>query len=328
MTDPFRKVQPGQSLNITASAYNAFVDAAAAHRHSQANRHGGTSGISDNKQTGIVLIANQSGEDLNRFGVLGINGVLITPTDNEQAFKNQVVLTGTIPSVTSHFGRFAVLLEPIASGKIGRACVSGVCPAKIQFIDNDDVWRADVTDGSTTCLSANATGAAVILWTDSMGGGSGDDIRWAVIKIGNPAIDEFAAVITGSQAHTADKQWKYEWAEVTFTSTSYMIMEGGRSGTFADDGESFALNINEMGHVGNVLAGVDTAGADYPNEFHLKPIGGGGTDDSHKYDTVVWMKGYPTQLGGSGSGAAELNMRYYFYAMNSHDGVCGEGSGA
>ena len=77
MGDVFRKVQPGQSLRIPAAAYNAFVDAAVDLRHRERNNAAGP--LVETAQRGIVLVRNDSDEDIEPYHALAITGVLVQP---------------------------------------------------------------------------------------------------------------------------------------------------------------------------------------------------------------------------------------------------------
>ena len=181
MGDHLKKVQTGDPLRIPARAYNAFVDAARDLQGRQQEIGGATR--REFRQTGIVLVKNSSGADRDRFDVLGVDGVIFTPTDNLDEFKNQVVLKGITPAEDDHLGRFVVLLEPLADGEIGRACVDGVCPARIDVQDADDRF-ADVKDADAASLLGGAFGAASILWKED-----GTGVKWAVVRIGEePAV--------------------------------------------------------------------------------------------------------------------------------------------
>ena len=52
--------------------------------------------------------------------MLGIDSPVISPTDNETEFKNTVALSCVAPT-SSHAGKFVVLLEPLADGRMGKA---------------------------------------------------------------------------------------------------------------------------------------------------------------------------------------------------------------
>jgi len=121
MADHMKKVQSGNPLVIPAQAYNAFIDAAVDYRHRTA--HIGQKAEPSSRQAGIILVRNDSGSDQNRLAVLGIDTPIIDPASNDSEFKNRVALSCVTPAADTHEGKFVILAEPIASGKIGRAYV-------------------------------------------------------------------------------------------------------------------------------------------------------------------------------------------------------------
>ncbi|MBR0197171.1 MAG: hypothetical protein IJQ34_03465 [Kiritimatiellae bacterium] len=74
---------------------------------------------------------------------------------------------------------YAVLLEPIAAGEIGRAMVLGVTPAKVIINSTDEDYVVPKADSSTGALESSATGTARILWR---AGGAGE--QWCVLQLG------------------------------------------------------------------------------------------------------------------------------------------------
>lgn len=203
MAQTFSKVQSGEKLRIPAAAYNAFIDTALdLRRRQQAAQQNSTP---EARQTGIILVRNDSGADRGRFDVLGISGVVITPTDNADAFKSKSGLTGVTPTEAQHGGRFVVLLEPIASGKIGQACAAGVTVSRVDVTDADHLF-ADVSDGTAAQLKSGESGAAVILWKES-----GTGVKWAVVRIGAgggtgaslPVGEYVGMVLTTTASNTA-----------------------------------------------------------------------------------------------------------------------------
>lgn len=178
MSDAFRKVQTGDSLVIPARAYNAFIDAADDFRRRTA--HIGQQVTPGYRQATIVLVRNDSGSDLSRFAVLGVEEPVISPSASLDNFKNRVALAGTTPALPDHFGRFVITLEPIRSGALGLAFAAGVCPVQVNVDDDDEQNRlADVADGATGHLRAGLYGSAAILWRE---GGTGT--QWAVVRLG------------------------------------------------------------------------------------------------------------------------------------------------
>ena len=134
------------------------------------------------RQADIVHIKNTTSAARDRFNVLGVDSPLITPTQNEDAFKNRVVLMGSMPDKAKHFGRLAILYEPIRAGEIGQAWLSGICPAKVNVIQAGHQF-ADLIDSDATALRSGHAGSAQILWHEGQGYG-----KWAIVRLGIPAL--------------------------------------------------------------------------------------------------------------------------------------------
>lgn len=136
-------------------------------------------GVAASSQPELVWVKNASGADVGRFNVLGIEGPIVTPTDNADEFKQQVAITGIVPVASDHSGAFAVMAEPIGNGNIGRGWISGACPVQISIADESH-GTADVADGDAAKLvSQNGTGTVTILWAEA-----GTGTKWALIRFG------------------------------------------------------------------------------------------------------------------------------------------------
>jgi hypothetical protein len=160
-----------------------------------------------------VPIKNSSTEDRGRFDVLGISAPLFTHTDNADEFKNRVALSGVKPTAAAHLGKFAILLEPMKDGAIGRACVSGVCPARI-YIEEDWHQYADVEDNQPAHLKSRPSGAAQILWKET---GEGAD-KWAIVRLGTPSSDLFIVKVKKDGGVAGD-----DTTDCTFTYSIHML---------------------------------------------------------------------------------------------------------
>ena len=138
MGDNLRKVQSGEQLKIPAEAYNAFIDAV---REERARRHSieQEAGL-EVRQTGIITVRNQSGTDQDRYHILALRNPIVNPTDNLQEFKNRVSLDGVTAVDPAKCERFAILLDPLASGGIGRGIISGVAQVRINVIRESDTY--------------------------------------------------------------------------------------------------------------------------------------------------------------------------------------------
>jgi hypothetical protein len=176
MGDRFKKAQAGQPLEVSATAWNAFIDAAQKTKNAQHDEL--SDAATQFRPADIIKLRNESGIDLPRFSVLGISAPIFAPSVSLRAFQDQVALTGVVPTESDHFGRFAILLDPVRNGHIARAWVSGACQARVN-VEDDDHTCADVTDGDPTKLTSAKRGAAQLLWRE---GGTGD--QWAIVRFG------------------------------------------------------------------------------------------------------------------------------------------------
>jgi hypothetical protein len=175
--DAFKRVTSGDKLTIAARAWNACLDAAEANRD-------GVSGGGRNvqfRQADIVLVKNSSGSTVDRFGVLGISGVIFSPSDKLEAFQDQVAFTGVTPTTTDHTGKFLVCLEPIATGKVGRAWIAGVCQVQVDITDTTHRF-CDVRNSDRAKLASSSSGSSRILYSES-----GTGTKWCVVRINDPS---------------------------------------------------------------------------------------------------------------------------------------------
>lgn len=179
--DAFQRARPGERMTLSAAAWNACLDAAEAHR---TRKPTGTPRTPQFRQADIVLVKNASETAVPRFGVLGVDGVIVTPDDSLANFQNQVALVGGTPDTLTHRGKFVVCLDPLAAGAIGRAWIAGVCAAKVEVTHDDDRF-AEVLDGENAKLGSIASGTARILFRESAGAGT----KWCVIRLGESGDD-------------------------------------------------------------------------------------------------------------------------------------------
>lgn len=128
--------------------------------------------------------------------------------------------------------------------------------------------------------------------------------------------DGFPGALAGNTLQTGHAaRWDYPFAEMQLTSTGYQLLPGGRTGT--------AVNLAELAHTAEpahdqpwYVWGVQCHrdyGGSYPAGFAPRPVGGGGTDGTHKVDQVVWI----TVMSDVDRGTV-----YIFERTGSHDGTC------
>lgn len=73
--------------------------------------------------------------------------------------------------------RFAILLEPLAAGRIGRSVGSGVPPVRVNVIRATDNYAEVVVDDSNQLRSV-PIGLTRILWK-----ASGFGLKWAIVQL-------------------------------------------------------------------------------------------------------------------------------------------------
>ena len=186
------KVAPGERLSIAARDWNVLLDVAESARQGLLSTGSGPSGVG--APVGLVLpVKNSTGSAIDRFHAAAISGVIFSPTDNADTFKNQIGggLTAAAMS-SSYFGKFCVFQETVANGSIGRACIHGVTVAQIT-VGHADHDRVDVDTAGGSKLVSQFYGAGQILYKES-----GTGTKWAAIRIGEFVAPIVKAIADGS----------------------------------------------------------------------------------------------------------------------------------
>ena len=81
------KVQTGDPIQIRASTWNSFIDAAEYVKNLQADQSGGV--LKNGVHNGVVLLKNEEGILFSRFSAMVITDVLIRPDANEMEFAGK-----------------------------------------------------------------------------------------------------------------------------------------------------------------------------------------------------------------------------------------------
>lgn len=173
-------MNPGDPFEVAATTWNTLMDVA-----KSATSFGGRQAAPVSRQATIVRVKNESGHDLTRNKVVGLDGPIFTPTQSENVFLRDVAFRASLPHLPKHLRRYAVLLDPAKDGKFARAYVSGVCQVKVDIKDTSHEF-ALASDGSGDHLVSSRHGHAQILWCESEDGYYGYDtgIQWALVRLG------------------------------------------------------------------------------------------------------------------------------------------------
>ena len=172
------KVRSGEQLVIKASTWNAFIDAANFTKEQRQNQFG--KGLRSGVGAGVVLIKNAEPELRDRFTALVLNDIAVPPSANENEFVScPPVFIGQKMTDEREGRPYAILLEPIAAGAIGRAMVFGIVPAKVSIQDADDQYAVPTPNSSAGALQSDSTCVARIVWK---AGGTG--AQWCLLQLG------------------------------------------------------------------------------------------------------------------------------------------------
>ena len=152
---------PGSSLRYTASEWNRHEDAADDYER----RALGAVNAADREviSTGIIKMKNSSGADRRKGEILQVGDCLLDDLTRRYPWFDAELHDGTDAP-------FAVLLEPIPDGAIGRAQIAGVCPALVTFAHASMRYARPDPNG-TDVLMADVLGPVRVLHTP---GGTGE----------------------------------------------------------------------------------------------------------------------------------------------------------
>lgn len=123
---------------------------------------------------GTILVRNDTGDALPRFGVAAITEPIVDPDVSEREFCARVAVSVGLPSGG---GDYVITTEPIPAGKYGRARIDGVSHAKVDMADASHMYAAAAED-EVAALASGASGSP-ILWVAP---GLGE--QWAIVRIG------------------------------------------------------------------------------------------------------------------------------------------------
>lgn len=289
------KRRPGDALRIGAGEWNEIAAAV----NAQTGLGFGRTARGSSLPEGVVEVLNAAGTALTRFQPVKITSPIIDPADDVEAFNARAAFSVDAVDANDMVpGSFAIALEPIADGDIGRALLFGVRSVAVNMLDASDRY-ARVVDGSAVLESASV-GAVPIVWVQS-----GTGVKSAVVAL-FPTIAqlEIEAVITGATAIAGETgRWAYAWTEVFYSGPDAETFDEAR--TSEVDGPAY--NRREAGNTASGTQGNGVDRANLVGTFDLVPLG----------------VGAGVRLRGPYYDPVEDENFWLFGATNGVDGVCG-----
>lgn len=263
MTDWQRKVRAGDPVRNSAAAYNAFIDAAIAHRNLAA--------------TGVTKVASRAGDYVlaeNRGGTVAEAWYPVSlHTGLEEAVVRRearmvMAFGGDTAGISMRHAAACVGVpqEPIRPGAVGTVCVAGmtyaVCRKSASYPTRPgqrmtySVSQVGVGD-FVPAFVRDSRGAA-IAFAPAKEIDADFEVRPVRIDGGNHV---FSARITGAtQESTGSARWEYDWEEVQFLGGAFWDTPVGGM-TSAVDGK--ARNSLEAGNTTTTAYGGPVTGSDF-----------------------------------------------------------------
>jgi len=236
------KVRSGSPLRMSAKTFNAFIDAARNYQEGQ--QRIARDVHRERRDPDTVLVRNTSGTDQDRFAVMSLSGIVITPTDNLQEFENRPAFDVVVPTAALA-ETFVILQEPVAAGAFGQALIGGVTPVMLDVVDeaHASAFAADSISGHLV----SGAGLARILWKET-----GTGLKWAVVQFpvgGSGGSAELKlARITGKAGTTAP--YLYTGLEVEHDGSASFDPGNFTEVTGGDDLGWKLINAQEIGDAG------------------------------------------------------------------------------
>jgi hypothetical protein len=179
--DPFKHVQSGDRIELHHVSFNAMLDAGRDHLARAGQGAAPPSGFPWGP--GLIRVRNTSGANCDRFNILGLSAITISPNENLESFQTTPAIDGVGPNRDSHTGKFGILLKPLPQNTIGPAIIAGVTVCQVEVVEEIHQFADVGTSSTRTQLTSGWVGAAEILWKEE-----GTGVKWAIVRIGTTSV--------------------------------------------------------------------------------------------------------------------------------------------
>ena len=206
------KVRQGEAVSIKAATWNSFLDAAEFAK--RARRLVGAEAVPSGFGGNMVYVRNKCGETIPRFGAVVLADAVIPHDAASEELECETPAFDGVPaeggeeSESEEEGEkevrpFAVAVEPIADGEIGRALALGVTPAKVEIVHEEDLCAEPVPGSTSGAMRSTNVGYARIVWKED---GTGE--KWCFIRLGasEPRADEKSIDFAVRDPETAEDE--------------------------------------------------------------------------------------------------------------------------
>lgn len=206
------KVRQGEAVTIKAATWNSFLDAAEFAR--RARSLVGAQSVPSGFVGNMVYVRNKCGETIPRFGAVVLADAVIPHDAASEDIECETPAFDGVPAdgggeseseeeAEKEVRPFAVAVEPIENGEIGRALALGVTPAKVEIVHEEDLCAEPVPGSTSGAMRSTNVGYARIVWKED---GTGE--KWCFIRLGasEPRADEKSIDFAVRDPETAEDE--------------------------------------------------------------------------------------------------------------------------
>ena len=206
------KVHQGEAVSIKAATWNSFLDAADFAR--RARRLVGAQAVPSGFGGNMVYVRNKCGETIPRFGAVVLADAVIPHDAASEELECDTPAFDGVPAdggeeseseeeAEKEVRPFAVAVEPIENGEIGRALALGVTPAKVEIVHEEDLCAEPVPGSTSGAMRSTNVGYARIVWKED---GTGE--KWCFLRLGasEPRADEKSIDFAVRDPETAEDE--------------------------------------------------------------------------------------------------------------------------
>jgi hypothetical protein len=184
MGDSFKKLpMNAHPSDMSVRAYNELLDMLQWWKRQGYSRGGDTRFGYD--EASIIDVKNSTGTYCELGDVLMRQDIVVEPADDVDSFRFHPMIKGKVPDDTGK--PIMIVRQPCEKNTLVPCVLAGWAVTKVRIPDGGDATLtfADVDQNTKHNLLIAQTGPAAIIWLDTVkAAGETDDIRWAIVRLG------------------------------------------------------------------------------------------------------------------------------------------------
>ena len=285
--DPLRRVRPGEQLQFNADTTNLMLDAARRTKNSRIQQS-----PNDPPQRDSAQVLIQASATLARFAPFALGAVVTTPATDSQFQRLPVFASATLVADSP----FGVMVEPAASGCLGRGLLMGLVPAQVSIISASPAHQF-VHINAGLAMESAVTGYARIIWAAGTSGS-----QWCLLQVPGGSAAAITPQVqlrsTGVNVPAQGKAYKCAGPEATATFATLSTGPLFAIDTSIPDGSPFVIalaNGTGANAVAAVASGIVpayvTMSATAATDQYCSFVSGVLTSSPNGHARMIWQAG-------------------------------------